>query len=318
MFTYTLSFIPVMDEGLLITLSTTSYIAIIVFFLFGLYSLFSAQRKEAILLGKKKPPKFNPQQNMIVAKELRRDLYTLLEQKSQEHMLDITLGGIAFSIIGSFIFLLVMEQPILAIFFPFVLYKFIHQVVLMSTTQLSENIEEELPLAIDHMVRVASKTDSLKTIFFESSKRLDGPLAQIFEDIALKLSTVDTETLLLNFSNQYDNIWIYNFTFTVINFTKNTDKASVINNLIELRDMLEAENQEKKIQKTERKYAVMLNYTVAVAALVAFFANLIFNPIAKSFFFGSVVGLGCLIAGFGTLFATIIININLVKSKRKK
>lgn len=316
MFSSFFSNIPVMNETLLSALSLLSYLLIIATFSIAMFLHVSEQRKEAILLGKKKPITFDSNKRNGLFTKLKHDLYILLEQKEQEHMLDIAINIILAIVFGSAVFLLVMEQPVLAMIFPYVLYRFIHQIILMSTTHISEKIEEELPLAIDHIVRVASKTDSLKTIFFETSKRLDGPLGKIFEDIALKMSNTDAESLLLEFSNEYNNIWIYNFTFTVINFTKQLNKNAVLENLVELRNMLEEENQQKKIEKTEKKYAVMLNYTVAVASFIAFFANIIFNPIAKTFFFSSVMGLGCVSIGFAALFATIIINIRLVKGKK--
>ena len=316
MFSEFFSNIPVMNESLLTALSMISYASIITTFLLAMFFQLSEQRKEAILLGKKKKITFDTNKRKGLFIKLKRDLYIFLEQKEQEHMLNFVMNGILALVFGAFIFLLFMEQPILAIGFPYALYKFIHRIILLATVHISEKIEEELPLAIDHMVRVASKTDSLKTIFFETSKRLDGPLGKIFEDIALRLSNTDAETLLLEFSNEYNNIWIYNFTFTVINFTKQLNKNAVLENLVELRNMLEAENQEKKIQRTEKKYEVMLNYTVAAASSVGFFANIIFNPIAKSFFFGSVMGLGCVMIGFGALFATVSINIRLVRSKK--
>lgn len=316
MFCSFFSNIPVMNESLLSALSTISYIAIITIFLFAMFFHLSEKRKEEILLGKKKPVTFDATKRKGLFMTLKKDLYILLDQREHGHMLDVVMNAIMVVILASFIFLLLMEQPVLAIAFPYTLYHFIRHVILISTVQVSEKIEEELPLAIDHMVRVASKTDSLKTIFFETSKRLEGPLGKIFEEIALKLSNTDVETLLLEFSNEYNSIWVYNFAFTVINFTKQLNKNAVLENLVELRNMLEAENQEKKIQKTEKKYAVMLNYTVAAASMVGFFANVIFNPIAKTFFFGSVMGLGCLMIGFGALFATVLINIRLVRSKK--
>lgn len=318
MFLNLFSYIPVMDESLLNTLSISSYASVIVFFFIALFSKVSHERKEQILLGKKKAITVDSAKKRKFARKFRTDLFILLDQKGQGHMLDVATWTVFGAVIGSAVFLLLMEQPVLAVIFPFILYRFLHYVIVLMTNHVAEAIEEELPLAIDHMVRVSSKTDSLKTIFFETSKRLDGPLGAIFEDIALKLSNTDAETLLLDFGNEYNNIWIYNFTFTVINFTKHSNKASVLENLIELRNMLEEENQQKKIQKTERKYAVMLNYAVAGASFFAFILNLIFNPVAKSFFFGSVMGLGCLGIGFTALFATVLINIRLVKSSKRK
>lgn len=308
---------PVLNSVILLDLiSKITYMAIIIIFLVALTSLFSAKRKQDIALGKVKIKEANLKSKSKSIQKYKENLYTLLEQKDQVHMLNYFYTGSMIMIFGSGVYLFFVKQILLALLFPIFLLYFLNYVCHLSIRHITEDIEAQLPVAIDHIIRISSKSESLKTIFYEASKRIDDPLKTIFEQIALKMSTMDSEPILLRLGNEYNNIWIYSFTFILIGYTKQDNKAEAIENLRNLRDLLENENQQKKIQKTERKYAIAMNYIIAFLGIVGWVLNLILNPIANDFFFGSFMGLGCLLIGLASIFATVIINIRLSKQPK--
>lgn len=243
------------------------------------------------------------------------NLSAYFQSKEMEHLTDFVFGISLLTFTGSGIFLLVMKQLILAIIFPIILLKFLTYILDLATRRTIEDIEEQLPSAIDKVIRVSTKNDDIKKILYTTSLDLEEPLRSIFDNLAIKMSSGYKTDTLMELGNRYNNIWIWSFVFILIGYSTNTSKAETVESLRNLRILLESENLNKKNQSRERKYGVALNYILIAASFAGFIANLIFNPSGKDFFFSSLVGLICLTAGFSAIFITILVNIKMVKRK---
>lgn len=243
------------------------------------------------------------------------DLSVLLRSKEREFLTDPLFGVSLVAVVGSGIFLIFMKQLILALVFPVILLKFLTYVVKLCTRHTIEEIEDQLPSAIDKVIRVSTKNDDIKKILYTTSLDLEEPLKSIFDNLAIKMSSSYKTDTLMDLGNRYNNIWVWSFVFILIGYSTNTSKAETVESLRSLRVLLEAENTNKKNQSRERKYSAALNYTLVAAAFGGFIANLVFNPAGKDFFFSSLVGLICLTGGFSAIFITILLNIKMVRRK---
>lgn len=240
---------------------------------------------------------------------------TYCRSKEFEHLTDFLF---IFNLIfcgGTGIFLFLMKQLILALVVPVILIKFSDHIFTLATRRTIEDIEDQLPSAIDKVIRVSTKNDDIKKILYTTSLDLEEPLKSIFDNLAIKMSSGYKTDTLMELGNRYNNIWIWSFVFILIGYSTNTAKAETVESLRNLRVLLENENLSKKNQSRERKYGVALNYTLIAVSFAGFIANLIFNPSGKEFFFSSLVGLICLTAGFSAIFITILVNIKMVKRK---
>lgn len=56
----------------------------------------------------------------------------------------------------------------------------------MLAVDLMEQIEEQLPSAIDHIIRISSKYGDMKSIIYETARSCDNPLREILETSLVK------------------------------------------------------------------------------------------------------------------------------------
>lgn len=283
--------------------------------IFTFLSFTFEKKSNDIKMGRVKPQKVNWAQKIAWLNSYYKNLHTFCLSKDKEHLVGTLFSATLIALVGVFGFLIAMKQLVLAIGFPLILLKFLDYIVAFSTRHTIEDIEEQLPSAIDKFIRVSTKNDDIKKILYTTSLDLEEPLKSIFDGLAIKMSSGYKTDALMDLGNRYNNIWVWSFVFILIGYSTNTAKAETVESLRNLRILLEGENLNQKNQARERKYGVAINYTLIAIAFVGFILNLIFNPIAKEFFFASLGGLLCLAGGFGSIFVTIIVNIKMVKRK---
>lgn len=274
-------------------------------------SLNEEQRKEAKRNGNKRLNKKRKPIKIKFLKEYRNILMALAVQRGKEEAFERYFYGSFVLMAISAGFLIWVGQLFLAVAFPIFLFRFFRKAAKISMQSINEAVEEQIPFAIDNMLRVASKYDDLKTILFESSRRLEDPLKGILESTAMKMTSQNPETVLLDLGARFNSIWMYSYTFILMSYIKNANKEETLENLRYLRRMLAGENSTKREQKQEKKMSVAINWVIITAAFAAFLANVFVNPIGKEFFFESLGGIVTLFAGFGAIFSTILMNIKM-------
>lgn len=251
-------------------------------------------------------------------KRFYQNLEFFLIEKGKEGLLDIYyygfLGVNACILIG----FIVVKQYFLAIVIPLFLLYIANKIIKMLAVDLMEQIEEQLPSAIDHIIRVSSKYGDMKSIIYETARSCDNPLREILENISRKMISGDAETVLLQFGEEYDNVWINSLVFTLISYMEDASKTTTIENLRHLRNILEKENRLKKSRVTDARYSVAINYFIAVLASGAGLLNIVLNPKGREFFFSSFLGLICFLLGYGAVLGTIMLNIKMTRVKKSK
>lgn len=270
--------------------------------IFGLLEVFHKK-------SSKKPKKVKIQ----LLKNLHNNLNVLLEQKNMSNKANL-IFNIMVVLIGAFsIFLLYQKQVLLALVMPFVLTIFINKLVILSQDTIHAKFENQLPSAIDNIIRISTKYSDMKTIIYKTSKTLKEPLKGIFTEMAIQMNSKSAQTVLLEYSYKYDNVWFYSLVFTLISYIEDSNKDNTMLNLRTLRNLLEKENDLKRKSKTDKKGNIIVNRAIAVLAVIGFCVVMVILPSAKQFFFASLPGVLCFISGIAFLGITAIINTIMAK-----
>lgn len=239
----------------------------------------------------------------------------LTERNKEQYAIFVFYGTMTLAFV-IFIAFISMKQVLLAVIAPIALIWVINKILTMLLSDVNEKIDEQLPYVIDNIIKIFSKYGDLKSVFYEVSLSIDEPLKSRFEKLARKmLSESNQEKPLMEFADELNNIWVHSLVFILLSYKEESKKEDVISNLRHLGSIIEQENSLKTASVTDKKYGVVLNYFIAFIALVGSIANLIFNPVAKEFFFGSMTGIACFVAGYTAIVATIMINIKMSSKK---
>lgn len=219
-------------------------------------------------------------------------------------------------VVGGYFF--VEGQYFLGFLAIFSLYLVIQKIFEVVQDDLDDKIEEQLPLVIDNVIKTYSKYGDLKTVINEASRIAPEPLHTHLTILSRRLITEDPEICLNDFAEELDNTWIYSFVFILSSYKGTTKKADVLANLADLRNIVEEENRLKRQSETDKQYNIVVNYFLVLAAVIASFANIYFNPIGKSYFFESFQGILVFVSGYAAVFTTIILNLNMKKKKGRR
>lgn len=247
----------------------------------------------------------------VILKELKNNIDDLMIEKGKpkekgQQIFNILLG----IVIALSIFMLAVRQPVFAVVLPIVLLIVMTKVTGIVKKTFNDYVLQQLPAAIEAVIRVFSGYSDLKTILYEASKTLENPMRTIFEDMSRKMTNDSPENVLQEFMDSSKNIWIYSMTFSLLSYVEDAEKKDVIKNLRTLKENVDRNNTEKAKQKLERKMTTTVNYVLCVIAFVFFFANLIFNKDSSvHFFFGTVPGILCFLIGMTLLVVSIFSNL---------
>ena len=298
-------------------LSKSLFIVTIILLGYYILEMINDRYKERKIKGLvKRNDKITNMKNMKHIVRYYKNLEIVLVEKNKEGLLSIifysSIGAMFLSTLG---FLLV-NQVLLAIVAPILLLFIFNKIAVELTTNIIEAIEEQLPFAIDNIIRISTKYGDIKSIIYEASRACEQPMRGILEDMSREMISSYPEEVLLSYAKKYDNVWFYSFIFTIVSYLEDASKDETMKNLKELRDILEKENTLKKASITDKKYSVAINYMLVLSSIVGFFINLGLNPVAKTFFFSTFIGLLCFLFGCVCIIGTIFINIKMSKNKK--
>lgn len=316
-----LNFFENLTQGKLMTFGI-SIILVVVIILAIITALdtFNEFKKQEKLFGKAKNGKLKNDfiKQMKIFKVYHNNLKIYLTEKDKEGLIDTAFYSSIVMLAFLVIYFISVRQILMAIILPIVLIKAMNKITSLLITNVTEKIEEQLPFAIDNIIRISSKYGDLKSIIYESSKTVDYPLRNALEHVSRRMISGNSERVLMDFAKEYDNVWIYSLVFTLISYVQDANKTDTIKNLKHLRNILEKENTLKKSNVTDKRYGVVINYALAVFAGLGGIGNIMFNPAGKDFFFGSFVGIVCFSIGYGCILLTLIINITMSKMSKSK
>lgn len=303
--------------SLIPTLINLCFVIIVVLFFLAVIELLNESYREKKLKGLiKEKPLVEKIKKMKMLNTYSNHLELVLKEKDKEGSFKLFFyGSLIFIFSVTFGFVLV-KQILLAIISPFVILHFLNKIAVKLSTDIIECMEEQLPFAIDNIIRISTKYGDIKSIIYEASRTCEQPMKGILENIAREMISSSPEKVLIDYAEQYDNVWFYSFVFTLLSYLEDASKDETMMNLRHLRNMLEKENTIKKASITDKKYSIGMNYMIIIASILGFAFNVIFLPVGRQFFFSTFPGLLCFLIGVCCIVSTIFINIQMSKTKK--
>lgn len=237
-------------------------------------------------------------------------LYMREKGKGEEQANRITamiiIGVLAFSA-----FLITVGQLFFAISLPMTILSLINKIVIGMRTSFSESIKKAMPQSVNGILRTMTKYSDLQTVLYETSKISMQPMRGILEDMGRQMVSSSSDVVINKTMNKYNNTWLYSLLFILLSLVEGSPKNEVVNNLRSLRDIVDRENKAKTGERLERKMSITINYVLVIAAILGGVGNIIFNPNAIEFFFGTPFGLlaffGALVLLAATVFSNVLI-----------
>lgn len=247
----------------------------------------------------------------VVLKEMKENVTALVLEKGKpiekaNSLMNILVGIVI--LLG--VFMVMVKQPVFAIVLPIVLLVVMTKITGLIKKSFSDYVMAQLPSGIDGIIRAFSGYSDLKTVLYEAGETLPQPMKGIFQDLSRRMQTEAPDLVIQEFMDKSRDIWIYCMSFNLLAYVEDANQKDVIENLRELKEIVDRDNREKKKQKMERKLTTSINYILCVLAFGGFVANLIFNKeIAVGFFFGSVGGIAAFLVGMTLLVVSIFSNL---------
>lgn len=295
-------------------LSIFNSVCVIIFCvgLIGIFTVWSEYAQETLIY--KKPNGVKKEHKSFIKDILFRDLYNnirdLQVDKGKEPEAADKILVIYLLIVGFIaVFMLFVKQYFFAIIAPMLLLWVGGVMTGMMKKSQDDYIQEQLPMALDNIVRTFTKYNDLRTILYESTTTLRQPMQGMIRNLANDMLNKSPDAVLEDFADDTNNIWINSMCFILLNYLGATPKKEVVENLRNLRDIITRDNKSKNKERLERKMTVAINYAICGIVVAGFVGNLIFNPMAKDFFFSTAVGLICFVAGLSCLTLCIFSNL---------
>lgn len=234
------------------------------------------------------------------------------EEKADKIFLYLILGF--FVLTGMFI---VFKQYFLAIGIPLFLAKFTADILESLEISDEEYVTIQLPKAIDNILKAATRYGDTKTILFEAARTLPHPIKGEFDSMVRKMNSQDNISVLNDFREKYNSIWVRSFVFILVSMNDDSERETAMENLKNLRVMLEADNNMRISAVTNKKISVNTNYALAGVASAVGIGAILFTEVGREFYFTTPMGLICFIGGFALVLATIKMNIRMSSTKEK-
>jgi Flp pilus assembly protein TadB len=218
-------------------------------------------------------------------------------------------------ILGLFVTFYAIHKPALYMGIPLITYLFINKYVDITTLNIDVKIQEQLPNIIRNINKNFSRYNDLKTIIYNATLEMEFPLRKEFQTLTNKMLSTNEEKALLEFADKMDNMWVYSLIFILTSYKKESSKENVVMSLRTLVNIIEKENRLEELALTDRKMPIVTNVILAVMAILGLILNLIFNPKASSFFFGTTKGMIMFIVGYSLVLCTFLMNA-FIKTKK--
>lgn len=247
----------------------------------------------------------------VILKELKENVTSLVLEKGKPKESANTLMNVLIAIVIVLgIFMAMVKQPVFAIVLPILLLFTMTKITGLIRKSFADYVQAQLPTAIENLIRVFSGYNDLKTVLYEAGTTLPQPMRGIFQDLSRKMQSESPSVVLQEFMDDSRDIWIYCMTFNLLSYVEDAKKKDIIENLRELKEIIDRDNREKKKQKLARKLTTSINYILCIFAFAGFVGNLIFNRgVAIPFFFSTVGGIACFLGGMILLVISIFSNL---------
>lgn len=307
-------------ETILRLITNILLISLTLFTVYYLLVLLVERRKSEQLLSLHKYRKKNSVQkigeHVQSVQKLYGEIDEFLRKRGKNNISDLVFYGIVALTLIIFIGMLLTGQFILAIVYPIAFIWFVRRMMVVATKDPIVEMEEELPMTIDNMIRILSRYSDIRTVMYETSLTTKGPLRKELDLLVSQMNTRNPIVVLEEFSCKHNSVWLNNFGFTLLGYLGDSSKEETIQNLRHLRNLLSDDTKKKKDAIKERKPSVMINYALAAVGVVTGIANILFNPYGFDFFFHSYIGLFCFTIGFASVLGTIYMNIKMLKIEK--
>lgn len=277
------------------------------------------KRKLMRLQGKIKVKKktANPMLRIGVFNRMYKSLKHRARQKGDEEKANKLFFYI---IIGFFVLtgmFIVFKQYFLAIGIPLFLAKFTADILESLEMSDEEYVMLQLPKAIDNILKAATRYGDTQTILYEAARTLPNPIKGEFDAMVRKMNSQDNTLVLNDFRNKYNSIWVRSFVFIMVSLSDDAERETALDNLKNLRVMLESDNNLRVAAVTNKKISVNTNYALAGVATVIGIAAILFTETGREFYFTTPLGLICFIGGYALVLATVKMNIRMSSTKEK-
>lgn len=295
------------------------FLAFIVLLALTVIEMISDKYKEDRIKGLiKDNTKVTKLRNLTFLKKYANNLEIVLKENQKENLFNLLFYLSLLLSVILLIGLVCVKQFLLAVLSPCIVLFVSNKVCINLMVDVSDNIEKELPVVIDNIIRIYSKYGDIKTILYEVSLVCEQPLKNVFEEMSREMSSSPADKVLNSYAEKYDNVWFYSLVFILLSYLEDSSKEETIKNLSNLRNLLDKENTVQRDKVTGKKLSITTNYVIISFSAVWFIVNLMIVPGTVNFFFSTFFGLSCFIGGFACIIATIFINISMTKSKEKK
>lgn len=247
----------------------------------------------------------------VILKELKENVTALVAERGKPKESANTLMNVLIAIVIALgVFMALVKQPVFAIVLPILLLFTMTKITGLIRKSFADYVQAQLPTAIENLIRVFSGYNDLKTVLYEAGTTLPQPMRGIFQDLSRKMQSESPSVVLQEFMDDSRDIWIYCMTFNLLSYVEDAKKKDIIENLRELKEIIDRDNREKKKQKLARKLTTSINYILCIFAFAGFILNLVFNrDVAIPFFFSTVGGIACFLGGMILLVISIFSNL---------
>lgn len=252
-----------------------------------------------------------------VTEDILRILHILLKQKNNEkHTYKVGMSIVITSFLPA-VFFLSESQILLGLVTPVFLIYFIRSILIRLETTEEEKIEEQLPGAIDEIVRNANRHDNIQIALDEASRGMEYPIREEIEEMVRRMNVEDNLRVLENFRMKYSSPWIRNFLLILIRLTEDSERRTALSNMQELSEMLEEDQKVKKARVSANRDVVMQIFLFVSIATVAGLGTLA-APQFREYWFQSMGPIMFFIVAWAFIFLSVYLAVNMSITKNKK
>ena len=238
--------------------------------------------------------------------------FILITQNKEKHLNLIYLVYIVANF-SLFLFLLMKNSLILSILSPLLIHFMFDKILNSMIISVDSIVQRNFTELANHMIKVFSKTNDVSVVLYETSFYVEEPIKNLLLKMTRELSSNNTETGILKFMNELDNLWIHAFLLTLLNYKRNSSKENVIENLLSLSEIVSNKQELTSKMISDRKPVVIINYMLAIIGCVLLVGNFALNPIMGDFMFNSILGNFSFLSGIFAVLFTILMNVKLIK-----
>ena len=246
--------------------------------------------------------------------DVYRALHNRLSVDENEHLTEPILAVIMVVSAIPFVTFGWFGQYLLMFAVPLAILRAVRDIVEQLDVDQEQLIIQQLPQTIDNLTKTLTRHDNIQTAMYEATIGLPQPMKGEVEGMVRRMNSRDKRSVLQEFRNKYSNPWVRSFIFILTSLIEDTERATALDNFKRLRKMITDNEMLANQSITEKRKSVIQNYIIAAGAFVISI-GIMTTEWGRTFYFETGAGLFCLLGGYGAIFATIRMNINMVSRK---